>query len=77
MEMTKKDFCKVMEMDYLDALAVFAGLLEEMDENVNAYCVLSDFDDKAFKWALECDEDMKWMSIYTGLVYALELEIEV
>jgi hypothetical protein len=77
MEMTKKDFCKVMEMDYLDALAVFAGLLEAMEDNTDAYNALYDFDDKAFKWAMQCEEEEKWMCIYTGLVYALELEIEV
>lgn len=67
--MTKKEFKATIKMDYIDAMAVFARMIEDADDMRDA---LDRIDDKCFDWSLDLNCSDQWMAIYSGLICVID-----
>lgn len=69
--MTKKEIKKNLKKDYIEALALFAESLSEVDEDEMEF-EIEELDTKVWE-AIGHDTDMQdmWLKIYSGLLTAV------
>lgn len=67
--MTKKEFKTTMKMDYMDAMATFARMIENASDMRDA---LDRIDDKCFDWSIDLGCSDEWMAIYSGLICVID-----
>ena len=73
MEITEKQIKKMLQADYIDSLAQFAGLVLEISnstEETDLEDIINDIDKIAWDiaWSLGPEKQDQWLQIYTALL---------